>query len=314
MTSVHGDSVPEDSSTGEVTGNLAVPPMKTPLFQAIHAARYQRQALIREIQEETNSKLICYVSGVDSSVDRGDIVCFVDLLHNIAPGESVDLLLHTGGGDIDAAEKLITMLRTRVGASRLRVAVPHYAKSAGTLIALGANSIVMSDTSELGPIDPQIVRSDNNGDRLSHSVKNYLDAYEDYCEKLKKNPDDVVARVMLSQLDPSTVRLFQSVMERAREFAEKQLRSAMMKEEGNWSQAVRVLLNTTRFWTHGQPISWQDAQDEIGLTIEYMEPTNPLWLKFWQVYCRQMLAVGDREKLFESEIASLIIDSRAATP
>lgn len=292
-----------------------MPRLKTPLFQAINAARYQRQALIREVQGETNSKLICYVSGVGSSVDREDIVCFVDLLHNIASGECVDLLLHTGGGDIDAAEKLITMLRNKVGDSRLRVVVPHYAKSAGTLMALGANSIVMSDTSELGPIDPQIVRSDSNGDRLPHSVKNYLDAYDDYCAILSKNPDDVVAQIMLGRLDPTTVKLFRGVMERAREFAEKQLKSAMMKNnEGNWSQAVRNLLNTTRFWTHGQPISWQDAQNEaIGLTVEYMEPKDPLWLKFWQLYCLQMLAVGDRQKLFESEIASLIIDSRATT-
>ena len=302
--------VGEDDAGGILKG--IVPPLsKTPLFQAIHAARYQRQALIREIQQVIGSTLICYVAGIAAPVDREDVICFVDLLHNVSNGQSVDLLLHTGGGDIDAAEKLIGMVRRKVGTSRLRVIVPDYAKSAGTLIALGADSIIMSDTSELGPIDPQVIRTDHNGNRMMHSVKNYLDAYEDYQEALRVKPDDIVARLMLSKLDPETVRLFMSIMARARTFAENQLKRGMMQQGGNWSQAVSALLNTTRFLTHGQPISWEDASDPaIGLTVDYLAPDDALWLNIWQLYCLQVLAVKDGQKLFESEVASLCIDSR----
>jgi membrane-bound ClpP family serine protease len=291
-----------------------VPPLtKTPLFQAINAGRYQRQALIREIQHSSGAKLICYVAGIGAPVDREDVVCFVDLLHNIAPGQDVDLLLQTGGGDIDAAEKLITMVRKKVGTARLRVIVPDYAKSAGTLMALGADIIVMSDTSELGPIDPQIVRSDHNGNRVWHSVKNYIDAYEEHKAALKEDPTNVTAQMMLSKLDPETVQLFNSTMLRARAFAESQLKRGMMLKGGNWSQAVSALLNTTRFQTHGQPISWEDASDPtIGLTVEYRRPDDELWLQYWQLYCLQLLSVKDNQKLFESDFASLCIDSRAA--
>lgn len=64
---------------------------KTPLFQAMNAERYQRQALIREIEIDTGNHLICYVAGIAAPVDREDVLCFVDLLHNIPGGENVDL-------------------------------------------------------------------------------------------------------------------------------------------------------------------------------------------------------------------------------
>ncbi|WP_216896153.1 SDH family Clp fold serine proteinase [Nocardia alni] len=307
-------STPSIATNADGTLKDIVPKLsKTPLFQAVHAARYQRQALIREIQQLTDSKLICYIAGVSAPVDREDVVCFVDMLHNISCGQNIDLLLHTGGGDIDAADKLITMVRKKVGTGRLRVIVPDYAKSAGTLMALGADSIVMSDTSELGPIDPQVIRSDRNGNRVRHSVKNYLDAYEDHRKALQKNPDDATARLMLDKLDPETVRLYTSIMTRARELAENKLKVGMMQHNGgNWTQAASALLDTTRFQTHGQPISWEDASDRtIGLTVEYLDPNDELWLKIWQLYCLQIISVKEVQKLFESDVASLCIDSRA---
>ncbi len=146
----------------EVLKGVVPPITKTPLYQAIHAARYQRQALIREIEVLSGNKLICYIAGISAPVDREDVVCFVDLLHNITCGQNVDLMLHTGGGDIDAAEKLMAMIRKKVSTGQVRVIVPDYAKSAGTLMALGADRIIMSDSSELGPIDPQVIRADRD--------------------------------------------------------------------------------------------------------------------------------------------------------
>ena len=53
----------------------------------------------------------------------------------------LDLLLHTTGGSINAAEKLMGMMRNRVGTAKLRIIVPDFAKSAGTLMVLGADSV-----------------------------------------------------------------------------------------------------------------------------------------------------------------------------
>lgn len=303
------DLTPENETVIET----AVPaPTKTPLFQAIHVERYQRQAIIKRIQERSGRRLICYVSGPASAIDRDDTVPFVDLLHNVPANCDLDLMLHTGGGDIDAAEKLISMVRNTVGSGVLRVVVPDYAKSAGTLIVLGADCVVMSDSSELGPIDPQIIRGDSSGNRVQHPIQSYLDAYEEHTEKLRIDPTNVGSQIMLGKLDPATVKLFEAVRERARRFAETQLQRGMFRKGGNWTQAALELIDTKRWQSHGQMISWEDAQDpRIGLNVCYLDPKSDEWQEYWQLYCLQRLAVGDRQKLFESDYASLLIDAPA---
>jgi len=301
---------PQDASPEpwEISASTT-PSNKTPMFQAIHAARYQRQTLIKHIQQKFNRRIICYISGIAALINRDDTVFFVDLLHNIMPDADLDLILHTGGGDIDAAEKLISIVRTRVGIGKLRVIVPDFAKSAGTLMTLGADKIVMSDTSELGPIDPQVNLNDGHGNLIRHSVQTYLDAYEFHSAALQKNPNDIVAHIMLGKLEPATVKLFEAVRDRARKFAEDQLKLGMFRSvPGNFTKIAADLIDTKRWLTHGQMIGWQDAS-KIGLSVDYLPPSSEEWQYYWQLYCLQRLAIKDRDKLFESEFASLVAES-----
>jgi ClpP class serine protease len=70
------------------------------------------------------------------------------------PDMPIDLLLHTPGGVVLAAEQIAYALRRHRG--KVTVFVPHYAMSGGTLIALAAGSIVMDPNAVLGPVDPQL--------------------------------------------------------------------------------------------------------------------------------------------------------------
>ena len=64
------------------------------------------------------------------------------------------LILHTPGGDPNAAATIVAYLRSKF--SQIEVIVPAYAMSAGTMISLAADRIVMGRQSQLGPIDPQM--------------------------------------------------------------------------------------------------------------------------------------------------------------
>jgi len=66
----------------------------------------------------------------------------------------IDLILHTPGGLVLAAEQIAQALVRHGG--KVTVFVPHYAMSGGTLIALAADEIVMDENAVLGPVDPQI--------------------------------------------------------------------------------------------------------------------------------------------------------------
>lgn len=298
-------TTPSTSGSAKATAPVPVAPLKTPMYAAIHAPRYQRQSQIKALQSETKVNLLCYVSGTNTQISRDDIAPFVDMLHNVPADEPVDLLLHTPGGDIDAAEKLVMLLRAKVGEEgSLRIIVPDYAKSAGTLMALGANKIVMGDTSELGTIDPQIWLKDGRGNEICHSVLNYLDAFKEWSEELRKMPTDPVALVMIEKFDPTTLRKFNAVKDRARTFAENQL-----KRRGcNWSKITSELMNTKKYPSHGQTIA-RDEAESIGLDIEYLEPTNVVWCRYWELYCQLRLAVQDHQKIFESSYVSLMFDN-----
>jgi hypothetical protein len=255
--------------------------------------------------------MFCFVSVGSATIERDDTLGIVELLHNIPRNTSIDFLLHTGGGDIDAAEKLMSTMRTTVGTGELRVIVPDFAKSAGTLMALAADRIVMSDSSELGPIDPQIMLRDGRGNAIVHSVMSYLDAYKLHSEALRKNPDDAVAQIMLSKLEPATVNLFEAARNRAQRLAEVHLNRWMFHStKANYTKVASDLMDNTRWLSHGQVIGYQAAQ-ELGLEVQYMEPNCEEWRSYWQLYCHQRLTVKDNQKLFESDYASLAMDGRS---
>jgi hypothetical protein len=76
--------------------------------------------------------------------------------------ENCALFLCTLGGDADAAYRIARCLQEKY--KRLTVYVCGMCKSAGTIIAIGAHEIVMTDTGELGPLDVQLGKKDELGE------------------------------------------------------------------------------------------------------------------------------------------------------
>jgi hypothetical protein len=297
-------------TTPQPAGDLPVP-KQSPFYRAINRSRYQRQDLIAEIQRHTGRKLICYVAE-SAALTRDDVVPLMDLLHRIPLGSDIDFLLHTNGGDIDAADKIVRILQRRVGAdARLSVVVPDCAKSAGTLIAIGADLIVMSDSSELGPIDPQIVSRDPSGNTTQRPAHAYVDGYDALVRKIDDsasyedgNRTDA-EQLLLSKCDPAMLDLCRQALKRSRQLAEALLKKGMLRD-GNWTSVAGRLTDNDRWLTqHGAVIDSEDAQS-MGLKVEYLAPDSELWQAYWRLYCEQRLAVvPDSTKLLESDYASL---------
>lgn len=308
MAEANKSEVPEQkSSTDPEPSAIVTPkPIKTPMYQAQNAERYLRQALMKDIQRKANSRLLCYVAANGTQIARDDVIGFVELLHNVPRGSSIDLLLHTGGGDINVAEKIVFMLRNAVGtAGRFRVIVPDFAKSAGTLIAIAADKILMSDSSELGPIDPQFPKRDSDGTVRWHSVLNYIEAYHTVCKAVRDDPSDIPAQVMLSKFDPTQLEQFEAVKKRARMLAEQHLNRWMFqKKKATYTKIAGELMDIARWPAHGQMIGYEDAK-QMELEIDYLPPDSPDWRAYWSLYCQLRLAVKDGQKLFESDYASL---------
>ena len=115
-----------------------------------------RLDLIKQIEQERGSKVVCYITGDRDkfSTKIGDDVIPILFRHLelIGNTNNIDLLLYTRGGDMVVPIRIVKLIRSYC--KKFGVLVPYRAHSAGTLIALGADEIVMAKLGELTPVDP----------------------------------------------------------------------------------------------------------------------------------------------------------------
>jgi ClpP class serine protease len=90
---------------------------------------------------------------VDEYVDTDTAIEAIDLIRNAPENTPIDVVLHTPGGIASATQQILHALKHHKG--RKTAFVPYRAKSAGTMIALACDEIVMGTSAVLGPIDPQ---------------------------------------------------------------------------------------------------------------------------------------------------------------
>jgi len=117
-----------------------------------------RQKTYTTIEKDRNTKIISYVTGdrkgMETIISSDIIDIFVEHLDAIGPTPKISLILYTKGGDTSTAWRLINLLH--IFCEELEVIIISKALSAGTLISLGANKIIMTKQAALGPIDPSI--------------------------------------------------------------------------------------------------------------------------------------------------------------
>src|SRR2546425_12787759 len=123
-----------------------------------------RARVIERFQQERKSRVIAMIHRqntqslfrvpVSQSIPIDDSEAILRAIRLTQPEQPLDLILHTPGGLVLAAEQIAKALVEHKG--KVTVFVPHYAMSGGTLIALTADEIVMDPNAVLGPVDPQI--------------------------------------------------------------------------------------------------------------------------------------------------------------
>ena len=264
-------------------------PNQSPLFWVTHKDRYLRQLLIRDIEEETKRTLIVYFTDCDNStaqIDPTDDIYLTELVKD-KRHEGVDLLLETNGGFTDATEKICALLRATC--PDLRVIVPRKAKSNGTVIALCGNEIVLSTTSELGPIDPSIGGI----------------------------PAEFVLNAPEGSFNPIEWQMAKTASQQTRKLAKDLLSSGMLKDWPNdkIDELIEKLASRNTYHSHGSVIDVGEAKS-LGLKINEMAFDNPLWQKIWLL--RSMYAFdcprNNYSKLFEGEKISTAVTLKSSHP
>jgi len=253
--------------------------------------RKERMSLIREISRRRGGALLCYLTGdrenVHTRIAPDVTPVFYRHLEMLGAQPRIDLFLYTRGGDVLTPVRLVHLIREY--AEHFAVLVPYRAYSAGTLLCLGADEIVMGRMGELGPIDPSVVNAFNPTDPANA------------CARVPVNVEDVYSYLALAREKAGVAEnrlpeIFTALVERIhplalgnvhrnylliRALARKLLQLRRRPPEADEAQEIVDYL-TERLYAHNYMISRREAGEEIGLPVTH--PDRELEKLIWRLY------------------------------
>ncbi|MBU2603827.1 MAG: hypothetical protein KKA32_16985 [Actinobacteria bacterium] len=262
-----------------------------------------RNELIRALEAERQSRVIAYVTDprggtLGTVVGTDTVPVLYEHLSQIGRVERIDLLLSTHGGHTTAPYPIVNLLREFC--THLAVLVPRTALSAGTMIALGADEIVMGPLGCLGPVDPtvnnefnpeiDVTRSGSGPSekrRLGISVEDVA-AYFDLVRTKLGDSDAVMTealRALTVTVHPLALGNVQRQYLLIRNLASNLLALHMDATEDKARIDRIVDLLTEKLYDHNYQIYRSQARDLIGLPVkDPSEKTDPLMAELYSQY------------------------------
>lgn len=214
------------------------------------------------------------------------------------------LILNSPGGEALPAERIVNICRSFSNKGSFSVIVPKMAKSAATMVCLGASKIAMSKTSELGPIDPQIGVEDEDG-----NIVKYLAAHEiiESYKELMRSANRTRGRIepflqQLQRFDARDIRRMISAQKLSESIAVNSLRGGALKglTPRRIKNKIKAFLDPKYTKVHGRPI-YHDVATKCGLNIKLYDIKDPIWQLVWKLYIRLDYVVShDAAKVVES--------------
>lgn len=233
-----------------------------------------RRKYLAQVATQTGRNIIAYYSGwlqkpnhPDIAVNDKDKLAFMVNVHRMDRTKGLDLILHTPGGDLAATESIVDYLHSMFG-NDIRAIVPQISMSAGTMIALSCNSIMMGKQSNLGPIDPQM------GGVACQAV---IEEFEQAKSDIRANPSSAALwQTIIGKYHPTFLGACKKAIEWSVELAEEWLSRNMCQKNPKVVQSILdEFSDHGRNKSHARHISKEKCKS-LGLSIVDMETDNNL--------------------------------------
>jgi hypothetical protein len=236
----------------------------------------ERKAQLKRISTLRGRDVLVFAADINKSIpqvsiDYSDLLPFTDQLSNLS-GKQFDLILETPGGSGEVAEDLVKAMRGRY--EDVAVIVPGYAKSAGTIMAMAGDEILMGPHSGLGPIDAQIFYQ---GKRFS------ADALLEGMEKIKKEVVDT------QTLNRAYIPILQGISPGELQNAENALSFAKILVT-QWLAQYKFRTWTTHS-SNGQPVTPQEKEQRAKEIADSLCDH-----RFWKTHGRS-IKIDDFERM-----------------
>lgn len=244
-----------------------------------------RTTVISEMKTRLDARLVELEIALDADVVSvlGPIMMSADrkvrdALDGLDPRRGrLAVILHTGGGLVEVAERMVTVIRHSY--REVSFVVPDFAFSAGTVLAMSGDSIMMDFASCLGPVDPQIER---NG-RLVPALS-YVALFDELMGKAREGKLNTAEFALLEKFDLAEIHQFREAktlseslianwlsVYKFKDWTRTETRGQPVTTEMKLSRAQEVagsLSNYTRWHAHGRGISMKTLQDEVRLRVD----------------------------------------------
>ena len=286
------------------------------------------QKLISEYNKIRGAFTLVYISAIgkhaqipDVSLSQDDYYLIHDLLRDINSAK-LDFYIETPGGSAEAAEEIVECLRNKF--PHVSFVVSGEAKSAGTIMVLSGDEIIMTETGSLGPIDAQVKIG-----RSVISAFDYVEWINTKREEAQKagrlNPFDAT---MIAQISPGELSGVYNALKYAEDLVVDWLvkykfkswtvtetRKIPVTEELKKKRAneiVTELINHAKWRSHGRSIKVTDLES-MGLKIFKAESNPQLSEVIYriQTVCRLLFSSSDVYKIFATEKDRVV---KRATP
>lgn len=257
-----------------------------------HAA--PRQELLRRIGQEVGRTAVAYFTSFmyPVMIDDSDADMLEEVLQATTLEKGLCLVLNSPGGNALAAERIVRTCR-EYSNGNFDVVIARRAKSAATMIALGANKIYMGPTSALGPIGTQVLKKESDGTITWYSAHAIIKSYDELMEKAIGTEGHLEPYLQqLSRYDAREIEELRTAEELAQDIVVKWVKTNMLKgrdavtlSEARIRKKLATFLEPEVTKAHGRDIHFDEAK-KAGLNVELVARNQPLWRTVSELYTR----------------------------
>lgn len=261
------------------------------------------RALLKKVEEIRGTRCLLFLSDITPDIVK-DV--YMDIRKNYKDCEGkLDVLIDSGGGDIDAAYNIATLLQ-EVASEKLTFIIPRWAKSAATLLVAAGDEILMSDIAELGPLDPQITEINPMEGRYEMFSPLHLENTLSLIRKEFSDGNKELANKLIERLQfPLTLGSFLKSLEVGERYVKQLLLARMFKEmneteaEKKSSEIAKRL--STDYADHGYCVKATEGK-KMGLRIQSLDNSQiDLIMEIYTLYDekRKIKDTIERESMME---------------
>ncbi len=264
-----------------------------PVYQQVLTEQNQghetRKHLFVKLEEELQMPVVSFFTSFyyPVMIEDTDAAMLEGLLQKLDLSNGLALVINSPGGIGISAERIINICKSYSGKESFIAIVPGKAKSAATMVCLGAEAIYMSKTSELGPIDPQILIQKEKK-KFNVALCNLVSSYKELFAKATSTKGNLQPYLQqLANYDSREIKEYETAIELAEDVAIRALEHGMMKglTKKEIKDKIKVFLTPEKTKSHGKSIFHNEAK-ACGLKIKLMENNSDLWKLSYELYVR----------------------------